>query len=90
MFHYGYLSSITAVLLALAACTSSSGGYGYQGNYSSSSSVWQNYDVRHPVPSTVNVPPRGSQQMYQDNDAAYTQPRRYLCINNLETDFSCE
>lgn len=84
---------IVALLLPvlLSACDNSpsyySGPISYGGN---SASVWNNYDVRHPVPRNISVPTRAQRyDGYQDNDAAYTPPHSYTCSNNLENDF-CE
>ncbi|MFO1241804.1 MAG: hypothetical protein U1E36_01155 [Rickettsiales bacterium] len=62
--------------------------YGARG---AASSVWQNYDARRPVPANLGVPSRTTRyDNYQDNDASYTPPKKFLCTNNLESDFSCE
>lgn len=92
MPYFRIISCVAVVLpVLLSSCDDSPPSYrgpvSYGGN---ASSVWNNYDVRHPVPRNVVVPSRVQRyDGYQDNDAAYTPPRSYICSNNLENDF-CE
>lgn len=90
-FRFTLLAALLLPFL-LSACDNSPSPYtpGYYGGSSNASSVWNNYDVRHPVPRSVAVPSRNPiYNNYQDNDSAYTPPRRFSCTNNLESDF-CE
>jgi hypothetical protein len=56
---------IILTLLALAACTERR-----------EQTVWENYDVRHPVPAGSAVPDGYARQFdpYRDNDSYYSPP----------------
>lgn len=58
-----------AVLLSLAACAKER-----------QDSVWDLYDVRHPVPADSQVPLSQATQydQYIDNDAYYVAPEDYI------------
>lgn len=77
-----FLTSMSAVLLVfLTNCTGAA-------PVVQEGSVWNTYDVRAAVPSRVALP--GEAVGGQENDYMYTQPKKYHCVDLLESDFPCE
>lgn len=77
------LISILSIVLCVSACS----GLGKK-----EMSVWDIYDVRHPVPagSAVPVSRATSYEQYQDNDAYYTPPAYGTCSASDPTMSGCE
>ncbi len=63
---------LVAVLLAMSGC-------GRDSAIGSRGSIWNSYDVRHPVPyeSQVPVSRATTYDRYQDNDDFYTAPKTW-------------
>ncbi|MBN67459.1 MAG: hypothetical protein CMM94_07850 [Rickettsiales bacterium] len=79
-----YKTAICGLVILLAAC----GGPIKKER----STVWELYDVRHPVPAHSTVPQSRAvdAQRYYDNDAFYTPPRFGMCGTSDISSIGCD